>query len=54
MAAKVEFHAMVQSPWVWMTLDGLLPLTERSKSPTEVVVLSLARVDKSPEKTVIC
>ena len=34
-----------------MTLDDLLPLMERSKSPTEVVVLSSARVEKSPEKT---
>ena len=50
MADVVSFQAMVQSPWDWMTLDGLPLPTERSKSPMEVVILSSARVEKSPEK----
>ena len=48
----VAFQAMVQSLWVWMTLDGLLPLTERSKSLSVVVILSSVREEKRPEKTV--
>jgi len=51
MVEEVVFQAMVQSPWDWMVLDGLLLLTERSKSLTEVVILSLVRVEKSPKKT---
>src|ERR1700685_552821 len=50
MADVVAFQAMVQSPWDWMHLDGLPLPTERSKSPMEVVILSSARVEKSPEK----
>ena len=38
-------------PVDWITLEGFLPPMERSKSPSEVEILSSTTVEKSPEKT---